>query len=67
MANNRMWILHRPSGRRVQLGRRMGFGWYGPEDMPAMNEFFQACEKESDAENQDDFVLELEDPPNGLR
>ena len=28
MANNRMFLLHRPSGKAVYLGKRMGWGWY---------------------------------------
>jgi hypothetical protein len=28
MANNRMWLVHRPSGERLYLGKRMGHGWY---------------------------------------
>ena len=58
MANNRLWLVHRPSGRRVFLGKRMAWGWYGaPEDTGArLNAMFEAIECD-----QDDFELVMED------
>lgn len=28
MANNRMWLVHKPTGRRVLLGKRLDGDWY---------------------------------------
>lgn len=61
MANNRLWLVHRPSGLSVFLGKRMASGWYGaPPDLgEKLNSLFTAAE---DAEgSQDDFVLAIED------
>lgn len=63
MANNRLWLVHRPTGESVFLGKRMGVGWYGAHnDLGSrINEFFSTCEDKGDANNQDDFVLAIED------
>ena len=64
MANNYMFLVHRPSMTRIVLGKRMGFGWYVPHDdiNAAMNRFFAECEEAcaADALEQDDFALVLE-------
>lgn len=63
MANNRMWIAHRPTGKNIPLGKRMGQGWYhkykGDELAKVLTEFFDQCGDEF--EHQDDFMLVLED------
>ena len=34
MADNRMWLVYRPTGNAVFLGKRMAEGWYGvPDDL----------------------------------
>ncbi len=61
MADNRAWLIHRPSGKFVFLGKRLGDEWYGaPAHVGAQLEQFlvgvSAC-----GGNVDDFVLGLED------
>ena len=59
MANNRMYLVHKPSGLGVYLGKRMGYGWYdAPEDLGVkMNDLFEECIGEG---NQDDFAIVME-------
>jgi hypothetical protein len=60
MANNRMYLIHRPSGTVLYLGKRLAFGWHGP--IAEVNEFFDATERAEDTQlTQDDFVLAMED------
>ena len=63
MANNRMYLMHRPSRKAVYLGKRMGFGWYSvPDDVKERIEaLFEMSEKCSDQDNQDDFCVAMED------
>ena len=64
MANNRMYLLHRPSGETLFLGKRMGTGWYRVNDLSESkaNEFFDKCEAVwNKATDLDDFVLVMED------
>ncbi len=64
MANNRMWLVHRPTGESICLGKRMAWGWYDrSEDMSQrLNEFYQRCVDGDDSmAGQDDFVLAMED------
>ncbi len=57
MADNRMWLIHRPSGRFVYLGKRLGPAWHNPlmefvGDSLAV--LFDTC-------NGDDYVIGMED------
>lgn len=61
MANNRLWLMHRPSGKAVCLGKRMGVGWYRPPDKATLEAFYQEIEDLVFAEGQDDFILLQED------
>ena len=61
MANNRMWLLHRPSELAVLLGKRMAVGWYSPPTEQRLTEFYEHLGKTYGAENQDDFLLAMED------
>lgn len=63
MANNRMFLLHRPTGKAILLGKRMGWGWYGtPENVAERIEaLFTSAENESYDGSQDDFCIALED------
>lgn len=67
MANNRLWLVHRPSGAAVFLGKRMAFGWYqnmGETIEGRLDAFFsEACDV-SDLKSQDDFILVMEDAEN---
>lgn len=68
MANNRMYLVHQPSGLGFGLGKRMGWGWYSGwggrqpgEYINAMNHFYDLCLAECEqSSDQDDFVVVLE-------
>jgi hypothetical protein len=64
MANERMYVLHVPSGGYCYLAKRMGWGWYGLRDAEArLTALFSAqehCELEGD---QDAFVIAFEGDP----
>ena len=68
MANNRLWLVHTASGRRVMLCKRGGWGWYTPpatgdnELEARMDVFLGGSEDDSDSyEEMDGFHLEIED------
>ena len=46
MANNRMLLVHRPTGLAVVLGKHMGTGWYAPPSESLMKVFYDRIEKE---------------------
>lgn len=62
MANNRMYLLHRPTGKAVYLGKRMGYGWYGtPENVAERIEALFSIVEDGEYEgSQDDFCIALE-------
>jgi len=65
MANNRMFLVYRPTGRAIHLGKRMGFGWYKdlPDHVPPLIEALFNHAEEAALEHgydQDDFVLAME-------
>lgn len=67
MANNRMFLVHVPTGLAVYLGRRMAWGWYNHADNenigPNIARLFRVLEEMNDsyAGRQDDFSVALED------
>lgn len=63
MANNKMYLCYRPTGRIVCLGKRMGFGWYRAVEQKKLLEFFDQCEQDAllNHTNQDAFCLLMED------
>jgi hypothetical protein len=67
MANNRMYLLHRPSGKAVYLGKRLGWGWYNvPDDLTMrVNELFRLVEEGEVDGSQDDFCIALETTKEG--
>ena len=60
MANNRLWLLHRPSKRAVLLGKRMGMGWYEALSSKTLQKFYDFLEDEHFV-TMDDFELLIED------
>lgn len=70
MANNRLWLVHRPTGFTAHLGKRMAWGWY-TSDISAqvdLDAFYARCTEalETGTEgSQDDFVLAIEDDQEG--
>lgn len=61
MANNRMWLYHRPTGDAICLGKRMGMGYYAAPGLKDMEAFYDRIEDQTGAHQQDDFMLVLED------
>lgn len=63
MPNNVMWLMHRPSGAAVAVGRRMAVGWYrkGDAERDGVQELFDYVEQNCDFDGQDDFVLVMND------
>lgn len=67
MANNAMFLVHRPSGLAIRLSKRMGGGWYvgvgGDRFAERLEKFLNAVEKTlpDDLAGLDDFALALED------
>lgn len=61
MANNRMYLTHRPSGLSVYLGKRMGWEWYNaPDDLAEkVRRLFECAPLE---DGHDDFCISLEAP-----
>ena len=60
MANNRMWLIHRPSKLGIKLGKRMAVGWYDAPEKDEVERFFQYLEDNSEG-SQDDFILTMDD------
>lgn len=63
MANNRMYLLHIPSGKSIRLGKRMGWdgGYYDPPTEDELAQFFADCSEASTrAADADAFVVEFE-------
>lgn len=63
MANNRMWLVHRPSGKAVFLGKRLGSEWSGtPKDVSdRISVLFDVAENHDYGLARDDFCLAMED------
>lgn len=61
MANNRMWLIHKPSKLGIMLGKRMAVGWYRPPSEEDLGRFYEHLENNYGYEGQDDFILVNED------
>lgn len=62
MANNRMFLVHRPTGLRVYLGKRFGWGWKNvPNDLGEQLQKLFDYLRENPHGSQDDFLLAMED------
>ena len=62
MANERMYLLHEPSGYGVYMGKRMGWGWY---DVPAIlphliQHLHEIVELEAVGDEQDAYIVVLD-------
>ena len=60
MANNRMWLIHKPTQLGVMLGKRMAWGWYSAPEQEKLQSFFEYLEHNPEG-SQDDFILAMED------
>lgn len=62
MANNRMFLIHRPTKLGIMLGKRVGWGWYEPPSKDRLQKFYDCTiECLSWEGHQDDFILAMED------
>jgi len=60
MANNRMFLIHKPTKLGILLGKRMGYGWYSAPKQDEINRFYEYLAYDLMEERQDDFVLAME-------
>jgi len=62
MANNRMFLIHKPSKLGVGLGKRMGWGWYNAPEKAELERFYEYLSNEIPYEDgsQDDFIIAME-------
>ena len=63
MADNRMFLVHRPTCLAVMLGKRLGWGWYMPPDSGQLQIFYDHLAEHGghDIDDQDDFILVKEE------
>lgn len=61
MANNRMWLIHKPSNLGIKLGKRLAEGWYAPPETSELKRFYDYILHHYPIENQDDFMLVMEE------
>jgi hypothetical protein len=68
MANERMFLLHAPSGYYVRLGKRMGWGWYGvPQDIAQRIQRLYDLIETQEAEGDQDYLVVAFDGDPRLR
>jgi hypothetical protein len=61
MANNRMYLVHKPTGHAVYLGKRFLGGYYdAPENLSKQVQKLFDLAEESKVESQDDFCVVFE-------
>lgn len=60
MANNRMFLIYKPSKLGVMLGKRMIMGWYKAPESKELERFYDYVEA-NHFDTMDDFVLAMED------
>lgn len=65
MANNRMYLIHRPTMIGIMLGKRMAFGWYRPPSEEDMSVFYDIVAERSEYKSQDDFFIGFDDAELG--
>lgn len=62
MANNRMYLMHRPSGLYIYLGKRLANGWFDiPDNLGFKIEQLHRNIWEEGYYTTDDFCIGLED------
>lgn len=65
MANNRMLLVHVPTGLAAFIGKRMGLGWYTADGQNVHDDvgmLFSVLDKDyGDYEDQDNFAIVMED------
>jgi hypothetical protein len=66
MANNRMYLIHRPTGKTITIAKQYGIGWsvgHEPSLSERLEKFFQDLESQMH-DGDSDFVLALESDIN---
>ena len=62
MADNRMWLIHKPSKLGIMIGKRLGWGWDAYLEKNELQRFYAyLANEESDTGSGDDFILAQED------
>jgi len=61
MANNRLFLMHVPTGKALMLGKRMALGWYQQPTVEDFEKFYNETLDDGGVENQDNFKLMIED------
>ncbi|MFH1236649.1 MAG: hypothetical protein V1685_07025 [Parcubacteria group bacterium] len=67
VANNRLWLVYRPTGKAVFLGKRMATGWGStPDDVKERIEaLFDHIAEVYPNHSQDDLCLAMEENQSG--
>lgn len=63
MANNRLYLVHRPTGISLCLGKAYGEGFFMPPEPATMLDYFQEVFKEGEYDEREDFVVMTENTP----
>lgn len=63
MANNRMFLVHEPSGIGLMLGKVLGQEWYKPPEQERFQEFYDYIYT-TFGYGQEDFILVTESSEN---
>lgn len=59
MANNRLWLIHKPSKLGIMLGKRMAGEWYKAPENTDLERFYQYLYDQAEGD-QDDLTLAME-------
>ena len=65
MANNRMFLIHKPSGVGIGLAKSFDTGWRGVPEQKEFQRFFDYIYGNCEWEERDDFMLAMEDGLQG--
>jgi len=62
MANNRMYLIHKPTKIGISMGARGPWGWYGAPRDRELDDFYEhVMDMIERDQSQDDFILAMED------
>ena len=60
MANNRMFLIHKPSKIGIYFGKRMAAGWYDAPEKDYIERYYDYLE-DNFFDTRDDLILAMED------
>ncbi len=68
MANNRMFLCYKPTGRAIMLGKHSGVAWHSPPQSNELDLFFDQCfddwcDAHDESKYDENFVLLTENDP----